>query len=198
MRAAALAARGYNCPAPAGRDGGRAAISSPIGYTELRPIDGRAQVNLSAGEREDRANRWVIAAFGVLGLALAIAPAYADRIGLLVFGGEGLRWIGVVFYAVGGVLRLVPIFALGERFSGLAAIQPGHRLKTDGLYAVVRNPSYLGLLVLSLGWGLAFRSLVGVAIAALFAIPLHARMNAEERLLAEKFGAEYEAYRART
>jgi protein-S-isoprenylcysteine O-methyltransferase Ste14 len=157
-----------------------------------------SQVNLSAGEREDRANRWVIPAFGALGLALAIAPAYADRIGLLVIGGEGLRWLGVVLYAAGGVLRLVPIFALGERFSGLAAIQPGHRLKTDGLYAVVRNPSYLGLVVLSLGWGLAFRSLVGVAIAALFLIPLHARMNAEERLLAEKFGAEYDAYRKRT
>ena len=157
-----------------------------------------SQVNLSAGEREDRANRWVIPAFGALGLALAIAPAYADRIGLLVVGGEGLRWFGVVLYVVGGVLRLVPIFALGKRFSGLAAIQPGHQLKTDGLYAVIRNPSYLGLLALSLGWGLAFRSLVGVVIAALFLIPLHARMNAEERLLAAQFGDAYEAYRKRT
>jgi protein-S-isoprenylcysteine O-methyltransferase Ste14 len=157
-----------------------------------------SQVNLSSGEREDRANRWVIPAFGALGLALAIAPAYADRIGLLVFGGEGLRWLGVALYAAGGLLRLVPVFALGGRFSGLVAIQPGHQLKTDGLYAVVRNPSYLGLLVLSLGWGLAFRSLVGVAIAALFLIPLHARMNAEEGLLAEQFGGEYEDYRKRT
>ena len=157
-----------------------------------------SQVNLSSGEREDRANRWVIAAFGVLGLALAFVPALADRLGLIVFGGESLRWLGVILYAAGGVLRLVPIFALGERFSGLAAIQPGHRLKTDGLYAIIRNPSYLGLLVLSLGWGLAFRSLFGVAIAALFLIPLHARMKAEERLLAEKFGGDYEAYRKRT
>lgn len=157
-----------------------------------------SQVNLNAGEREDRANRWVIPAFGALGLALAIAPAYADRVGLLVFGGEGPRWLGVALYVAGGVLRLIPTFALGERFSGLAAIQPGHRLKTDGVYTIVRNPSYLGLLVLSLGWGLAFRSLVGVAIAALFLIPLHARMNAEERLLAEQFGAEYDAYRKRT
>jgi len=157
-----------------------------------------SKVNLNAGEREDRANRWVIPVFGALGMALAIAPALSDRYGLLVFGGEGLRWLGVILYLVGGVLRLIPTFALGERFSGLAAIQPGHRLKTDGVYTIVRNPSYLGLLVLSLGWGLAFRSLVGVVIAALFLIPLHARMKAEERLLAEQFGAEYEAYRRRT
>ena len=157
-----------------------------------------SQVNLNAGEREDRANRWVIPAFGALGLALAIAPALADQFGLLVFGGEGVRWLGVVLYVAGGALRLIPIYALGERFSGLAAIQPGHQLKTDGVYAVVRNPSYLGLLILSLGWALAFRSLVGIVVAALFAIPLHARMNAEERLLAERFGAEYDAYRRRT
>ncbi len=157
-----------------------------------------SQVNLNAGEREDRANRWVIPAFGVLGLALAIAPALADRFAVLIIGGEGLRWLGVVLYVAGGALRLVPIFALGARFSGLAAIQPGHTLKTDGVYAVIRNPSYLGLLVLSFGWALAFRSLVGVAIAALFLIPLQARMTAEERLLAERFGAEYEAYRKRT
>jgi len=157
-----------------------------------------SRVNLSPGEREDRANRWVIAAFGALGIALAIVPALADRFALLILGGEGLRWAGVVLYALGGVLRLLPTYALGERFSGLAAIQPGHRLKTDGVYATIRNPSYLGLLILSFGWALAFRSLLGIVVAALFFVPLHARMNAEERLLAEQFGAEYEAYRKRT
>lgn len=186
-------------------EGGFAAFFSHAALTALAVVTVAAlvaslfsQVNLNAGEREDRANRWVIPAFGALGVALAIAPALADRFGLLVFGGEDVRWLGVVLYVAGGALRLIPIYALGERFSGLAAIQPGHRLKTDGVYALIRNPSYLGLLVLSLGWGLAFRSLIGVVIAALFLIPLQARMNAEERLLAEQFGAEYEAYRGRT
>src|SRR5213592_2645955 len=35
--------------------------------------------NLSPGEREDRGNRWVLAAFGVIGLLLAYLPAYTDR-----------------------------------------------------------------------------------------------------------------------
>src|SRR5689334_20034169 len=34
--------------------------------------------NLSKGQREDRANRWVLAAFGVLGLLSAFLPAYTD------------------------------------------------------------------------------------------------------------------------
>ena len=35
--------------------------------------------NLSPGEREDRANRWVIVAFGLIGLLAAYLPAYTDR-----------------------------------------------------------------------------------------------------------------------
>jgi protein-S-isoprenylcysteine O-methyltransferase Ste14 len=106
--------------------------------------------NLSAGEREDRSNRWVIGALGLIGLLSAWLPAYTDT------------------------------------------------LVTDGIYSVVRNPSYLGLLVLSLGWALAFRSVVGVLLAALNIVPLVARIRAEEELLRSQFGTEYEAYRART
>ena len=80
---------------------------------------------------------------------------------------------------------------LGKRFSGLVAIQPGHTLVTDGIYARIRHPSYLGLIVSSLGWVLAFRSIIGVALTALLLVPLVARMNAEERLLADAFGADY-------
>ena len=148
--------------------------------------------------REDRSNRWVIAAFGVLGVADASLPAFADRIDFLTFGGEGIRWLGVAIYAAGGVLRLAPVFVLGRRFSGLVAIQPEHRLVTDGLYRFIRHPSYLGLLVNALGWGLAFRAGVGLVIAALMLSVVIARIEAEERLLSETFGAEYDAYRART
>jgi protein-S-isoprenylcysteine O-methyltransferase Ste14 len=50
------------------------------------------------------------------------------------------------------MLRIVPVFVLGHRFSGLAAIQAEHKLETHGIYGLIRNPSYLGLLV-STGMG---------------------------------------------
>jgi len=154
--------------------------------------------NLSSGIREDRSNRWVIAAFTLLGLLNGYLPAYTDRHGFWIIDGEAVRWLGVVLLAVGGALRLWPVHVLGNRFSGLVAIQPGHALVTGGIYGVIRHPSYLGLLVTALGWGLAFRSGVGVLIAALFVVPVIARIQAEERLLRSHFGAEYDAYRART
>ena len=155
-------------------------------------------VNISAGVKEDRSNRWVIGALSLTGLLLAFFPAYTDRLGLLVFGGNGLRWFGVVLFTAGGVLRLWPVFVLGRRFSGLVAIQEEHKLVTDGIYRRIRNPSYLGLVVNMLGWALTFRSGVGVLLTAV-AIPiLIARIHSEERLLREHFGAEYDIYCART
>lgn len=154
--------------------------------------------NLSPGEREDRGNRWVLAAFGVIGLLMAYLPAYTDRIEFWTIDGDAVRWLGVVLFAAGGALRIWPVFVLGHRFSGLVAIQPGHTLVTSGVYGIIRHPSYLGLLVSSLGWALAFRSTVGVLLTALTIPPLVARISAEEKLLRAQFGDAYDAYRRRT
>jgi protein-S-isoprenylcysteine O-methyltransferase Ste14 len=154
--------------------------------------------NLSPGEREDRANRWVLVPFMLIGLLDAYLPAYTDRKGFWILDADTIRWIGVVLFAAGGALRIWPVFVLGRRFSGLVAIQPGHTLVTSGVYGVIRHPSYLGLLVSTLGWALAFRSAVGVLLTVLIIPPLIARIRAEEALLRAQFGSEYDAYRAHT
>lgn len=154
--------------------------------------------NLSSGVREDRENRWVIAVFSLIGLLQAFLPAWSDRKGIWIIDGDAARWLGVILFAAGGAMRIWPVFVLGTRLSGLVAIQPGHTLATSGIYRIIRHPSYLGLLVASLGWGLAFRSGVGVLLEALLIPPLVARIQAEERLLRSEFGAEYDTYRGRT
>jgi protein-S-isoprenylcysteine O-methyltransferase Ste14 len=154
--------------------------------------------SLSSGVREDRGNRWVLIPFTVLGLLIAYLPAYTDRHSFWIIGGDTVRWLGVVLFTVGGALRLWPVVVLGHRFSGLVAIQPGHSLVTNGIYSLIRNPSYLGLLGNALGWSLAFRSGTGVLLTLLFIPPLIARMHSEEALLHAQFGAEYDTYRART
>lgn len=154
--------------------------------------------NLNPGEYEDRDNRWVLTAFALLGLLSGFVPAYTDRIDFWTMDGDTLRWTGVAVFAIGGALRLWPVFVLGRRFSGLVAIQPGHELVTTGIYGKVRNPSYLGLLISMLGWALAFRSVVGVLLALCMLPPLIARMRSEERLLRAHFGVQYENYRKRT
>jgi protein-S-isoprenylcysteine O-methyltransferase Ste14 len=154
--------------------------------------------NISPGVREDRGNRWVLAVFALLGLVDGFLPAYTDRNAFWTIDGDAVRWLGVLLFAAGGALRIWPVFVLGDRFSGLVAIQPGHELVTNGIYGVIRHPSYLGLLATALGWGLAFRAGAGVLVALLLVPPVVARIRAEERLLSSQFGTEYDAYRART
>jgi protein-S-isoprenylcysteine O-methyltransferase Ste14 len=154
--------------------------------------------NLSPGVREARGNRWVIAVFVIIGFLNAYLPAYTDRKDLWTIDGDTIRWLGVLLSAAGGALRIWPVFVLGERFSGLVAIQPGHTLVTGGVYRVIRHPSYLGLLINSLGWSLGFRSGVGLILTLLLIPPLLARINAEENLLHAQFGDTYNAYCAHT
>jgi protein-S-isoprenylcysteine O-methyltransferase Ste14 len=154
--------------------------------------------NISSGVREDRRNRWVLAAVGFIGLLSGYLPAYTDRREILTIGGETIRWLGVALFAIGGALRIWPVFVLKNRFSGLVAIQPGHTLVTDGIYGVIRHPSYLGLLINSLGWALAFRSGAGMLLTAALLLTLLGRIRAEEKLLEDQFGDEYRSYRART
>ena len=175
-----------------------ALVALLIVYLALTAVGLFAGGNLSSGVREDRANRWVLPVFTLLGISAAFLSAYTDRKGFWTIDGDAVRWLGAGLAAAGGVLRLWPVFVLGDRFSGLVAIQPGHTLVTGGVYGIVRNPSYLGLLIGSFGWGLAFRSGVGVVLAALLIPPLIARIRAEEKLLESQFGDEYRAYRART
>lgn len=150
--------------------------------------------NLSPGVREVRGNRWVIAVFGIIGFLNAYVPAYTDRKDLWTIDSDTIRWLGVVLFAIGGALRVWPVFVLGERFSGLVAIQPGHSLVTDGPYRFIRHPSYLGLLINSIGWSLAFRSGIGILLTILLIPPLIARIRAEEKLLHSEFPREYHVY----
>src|SRR5207244_6820113 len=107
--------------------------------------------NLSSGVREARSNRWVLPVFVIIGFLNAYLPAYTDRRDLWTIDGDTIRSVGVALFAAGGALRIWPVFVLGNRFSGLVAIQLGHNLVTGGVYRVISHPRYHGLLTTPLG-----------------------------------------------
>ncbi len=154
--------------------------------------------NLSSGRREDTRNRWVFVPFLVIGLLTGWLPAYTDRVDFGTIDGDTVRYAGLALFVVGIILRMVPVFVLGRRFSGFVAIQEGHQLETHGVYGVIRHPSYLGLMLGLFGWSLVFRSAPGILLSLLLVPPLIARIRSEEALLASEFGQPYEDYRRRT
>jgi len=131
-------------------------------------------------------------------LLILVAP-YGDRRGLWVFGEwDALRYAGLVIHIAGVAIRLAGLRTLDRQFSGYVTVQEGHQLVQAGLYGVIRHPLYLGGALAQVGLLLVFRSWVVVPVVFLAALFLTYRIPQEEKLLAEHFGEEYEAYRRRT
>jgi protein-S-isoprenylcysteine O-methyltransferase Ste14 len=124
---------------------------------------------------------------------------YMDARDLWVLpGGDVLRWTGLAVLTAGVALRLGPMIELGRRFVSVVAIQPGHRLHTRGFYAWVRHPSYVGILLMDLGFVGVFRSSLALLLLPVVFWMFKRRMDVEEAFMLEQFGDEYGAYRAHT
>jgi protein-S-isoprenylcysteine O-methyltransferase Ste14 len=80
----------------------------------------------------------------------------------------------------------------------LAPWDPPRHLVTTGPYRLSRNPMYIGVVVILLGWCLLWGSRTLVIYTALFLCGFHLRVLLfEEPWSARQFGAQWQAYRAR-
>ncbi len=95
------------------------------------------------------------------------------------------------FLAAGGAIVLVGVFL---RAMASGHVKKNRELTRTGPYAYVRNPLYLGSIIIALGFALAARDVwVGVAIVMLFAFIYWPVIRAEEKFLRHQF-AEYRSY----
>ena len=87
---------------------------------------------------------------------------------------------------------------LGKQWTYAARVIKGHQLITQGPYRIVRNPIYLGMFGLMLSTCIAYsRWWSGLAAVVLFLIGNHIRIRAEEQLLRETFGDQFDEYARR-
>jgi protein-S-isoprenylcysteine O-methyltransferase Ste14 len=106
--------------------------------------------------------------------------------------GLSVAWMGMV-------LRAWSVLTLGRFFTVDVTVVSDQRVVERGPYARVRHPSYTGMLMAILGFGIALDSWGGIAAALL--LPLAAvviRIHREEAMLLRELGEPYEAYAKRT
>lgn len=72
------------------------------------------------------------------------------------------------------------------------------QLITTGLYALIRNPTYLGLFMLNLGVWLIWPTWTIFLLNILFVLFLEIQVRCEEDYLISRHGSEYARYKART
>ena len=109
---------------------------------------------------------------------------------------SGARLLGL-FPLAGGIVLLVWCVSLFATVGAgtPAPVDPPKRLVARGPYRVVRNPMYLGVLLILLGEAVLWASPGILFYAAGAAIAFHIFIVAyEEPVLRRKFGSDYENY----
>lgn len=131
----------------------------------------------------------------LIGLALDwLAPAYILTV-LLSF--ETRLPLGLLLIVCGGLLAYGGIRSFGRVGTEANPYKPSTMLATTGVYAYVRNPMYVGLMLIVGGLAIALASDWILVMLVVMALTLHfGVVKREERYLAEKFGEPYLRYMA--
>jgi protein-S-isoprenylcysteine O-methyltransferase Ste14 len=110
---------------------------------------------------------------------------------------EPWRWLG---WCVMAIAPVAPIMAFTQFRRAHTTVDPrkpetATALVTSGVYKWTRNPMYLGLFILLLGWAIKLGTF-GPLIVALLFLPLiyKVQIRVEEHALREQFGADYDRY----
>lgn len=134
---------------------------------------------------------WMLACMALAWLLnryLPLATLPAPYAGLL---GRGLA-------ALGMLCALWPLLQFFMARTGIVPFSEARALVTGGLYRLTRNPMYLGLTFMLVGYGLMLGSVGALLPVPLFPWIIQKRfIEGEERFLEAAFGDDYRDYRRR-
>jgi protein-S-isoprenylcysteine O-methyltransferase Ste14 len=164
-----------------------------IGLVRVIPVHFRA-----------RMRRWGLAEV----LAFAELPVFLGLTCLLVLRPPEVPATGAASVAAasaGAFLALaglaVSLWAIYTTVRRRVILDAGHFVKeehplvTTGAYGFVRNPMYLGIILIWFGIAVAFQNRALLAASALYVVPVFwFYIRAEEEMMTEEFGVEFADY----
>ena len=134
---------------------------------------------------------FLVGGIGVINAAAVVLFFYVLEIGILN-GMPALimRIIGVLLMIAG-----VTVWFIGAARSDMDNNIKGNRLKTDGIYAWVRNPMYSGFWMLLTGVSFMWHDYWLIPVILInWSILTVVLKNTEEKWLKDLYGQEYEEY----
>jgi len=134
---------------------------------------------------------WVLAQSVLMTASIALGVVFhGDWTAILVI------ILGVALFFVGGVVGIAGVWVLGRNRTPFPRPRERSGFIQRGIYARVRHPLYLSVMLASLGWALIWQSWPSF-VAALVLIPFfQAKARREERWLRDMF-PEYADYQCR-
>ena len=106
-----------------------------------------------------------------------------------------LRFLAIPFWFLGTLIIIQCSIDIIRRGRGTPAhLDPPRELVIVGLYRYVRNPIYVGALLVLVGYFLWFGSVLSALYAVFMFSAFHILVLIEETILRNTFGAAYEEY----
>jgi len=151
--------------------------------------DMRVTAARESGESRDfqltrKENRLTYAVF----LPMVVSWVYAVFLPLQL----GTTWLysGLIIYLIGIAFTIVAV----RNF----ATSPKDKTITKGLYSFTRNPTYIGMILMQSGLGIACSSWLYLLLTVVLVILLNANLSAEERYCLYRYGDDYQKYKNKT
>jgi protein-S-isoprenylcysteine O-methyltransferase Ste14 len=159
-------------------------------------------VTLLPKQRSKRRNLAVQITVAVVSLAICTALTYLLWIpippNVSPRGELLLRIFGLVLFLSGAIVVVSARRMLGRMWgistSREVKLLPDHRLVKSGPYKLIRHPMYSGWWLALVGAILIYRTWILVLLLAFSLLVFVRRARLEEKVLAERFGAEWQAY----
>jgi protein-S-isoprenylcysteine O-methyltransferase Ste14 len=156
----------------------------------------------SISTQRDRFNRAIVGLAFLLFPLMVALPYYEWRyLSSMYIQGILILMVptGIAVLLLGSIILLASRIQIGHYGGPKITVEEDHRLIVNGMYKRIRNPQYLGFILIFAGYSFSFGSLIVTLVTAigLFLI-FRSRAILEEQLLLETFGEEYAEYMKQT
>ena len=105
-----------------------------------------------------------------------------------------------IFAALALLIGAAAIYGFRKARTTIHPMRPqeSSALVTGGVYRATRNPMYLGMLLILIGWAYIVANIAALAMLPLFVAYLNRfQIAPEEKALQARFGAEFEQYKGK-
>jgi protein-S-isoprenylcysteine O-methyltransferase Ste14 len=135
-----------------------------------------------------------VAVFLLCGVGMWLLKSLLPGLGLMV---PGSRPIAVLVAGIGLAIAISGVIAFRTAKTTVDPRYPekSSAIVTRGIFRRSRNPMYLGLLLVLLGWAVFLRHLLPFAVLPMFVLYMnYFQIIPEERAMQASFGDAYSAY----
>jgi len=134
-----------------------------------------------------------------IALAISLGVVSSIHIKLPIGNIAIIPYLGLSIILGGMIFRFAAIYSLGHMFTVNVTIRDNHKIKKDGLYRIIRHPSYTGSILSFIGFGISLNNWISLIIITVLVVSaMLYRIKIEEKLLINHFGSDYSDYAKKT